>query len=69
MEIGIFDIITKVSMMASHMATTREGNLETVLHVFEVIHQKYNPSMAFDPTYTTMKMSDFKECKWKDFYD
>ena len=32
-EIVRLDIITKVSMMASHMAMPREGNLEAVLHV------------------------------------
>ena len=39
-EIGIGDIITKVSMMASHMAITREGHLEAVLHVYAFLRQK-----------------------------
>ena len=44
------DIINEVSMMISQMVVPREGHLEAVLHVFSFILQKYNSSMAFDPT-------------------
>ena len=54
--------------MASQMAMPREGNLETVLHVFEFIRQKYNSRSAFDKNYPAINMRDCKECKWKDFY-
>ena len=64
MEIGRVDIITYVSMMASYMDIPREGNLEAVLHVFSFIHQKYNTRMAFYPTYPTININNFKECKW-----
>ena len=67
-EIGRLDIITEVSMMASHMAMPREGQLESVLHVFAFLRQRYNSRMAFDPTYPIINMNDFKKCKWKDFY-
>ena len=67
-EIGKVDIITKVSIMEYQMAMPRRGHLEAVLHVFAFLHQKYNSRMGFDPTYPTMNMSDFKRCKWKDFY-
>ena len=67
MEIGRVDIITKRSMMASHMAMPREGNLEAVLHVFAFIRQNYDSRMAFDPTHPSINKNDFKECKWKDF--
>ena len=50
MEMGRVEIITKVSMMESHMGMPREGHLEAVLHVFAFIYQRYNPRMAFDPT-------------------
>ena len=50
LEIGRVYIITKLSMMASHMAMPREVHLEVVLHVFAFIRQKYNSRMAFDPT-------------------
>ena len=67
-EIGRYDIIDEVSMMASQMAMPREGQLEAVLHVFAFICQKYNSRMAFDPTYPDINMSNFKEYKWKDLY-
>ena len=67
-EIGIVDIITKVSMMVSQMAMPREIHLEAVLRVFEFLHKKYNSRMLFDPTYPTINMSNFKECKCKASY-
>ena len=36
--------------------------------MFEVLHQKYNFRMAFDPTYHVIDMNYFKEFKWKGFY-
>ena len=39
-EIGIVEIFTEVSMMASHMAMTKEGRLEAVLHVLAFLRQK-----------------------------
>ena len=68
MEVGRVDIITEVSMMASQMAMPREGNLEVVFHVLAFLCQKYNSSMVFDPNYPVINASNFKECKWKDFY-
>ena len=68
MEIGRVDIITEVSMMAPQMDMNKEGHFEAVLHVFAFVHHKYNSRMVFDPTYTIINMSDFKHCKWKDFY-
>ena len=67
-ELSRVDIITEVSIMASQMAMPREGHLEAVLRVFGFIRQKYNSRMAFEPTFPTINMSDFKECKWKGLY-
>ena len=67
-EIGRLDIITEVSMMASHMAIPREVHLEEVFHVFAFLCQEYNSRMSFEPTYPVIDMTDFKECKWKEFY-
>ena len=64
-EIGIVDIITKVSMMASQMAMPRESQLEAVLQVFSFLCHKFNSSMAFDPTYPAIILNDFREWKWK----
>ena len=67
-EIGIVDIITEVSIMASQMFMPREVHLEAVLYVFLFLRQKYNFRMVFDPTYLVIDMNDFKEWKWKYFY-
>ena len=67
-EIGREEIITEVSMMASHMGMPRDINLEAVLNVFSFLRQNYNSRMAFDPTYPVINMDEFKEWKWKDFY-
>ena len=67
-EIGKVDIITEVSMMASPMVMHMEGHLEVVWYVFSFLHHKHNYSMALDPTYNVINMSDSEECQWKDFY-
>ena len=66
-EIGRVDIITEVSMMASHMSMPREGHLESVLRLFAFLRQKCNSRMVFDPTYPDIHMNYFKEYKWKGF--
>ena len=67
-EIGRIDIMTEVSMLASHLAMPREGHLDAVLHVFAYLKKKYNSRLALDPTYPTIDMGDFKEHDWKQFY-
>ena len=64
-EICIVDIITEVSMMASHMEMPRKVHLEAVLHLFLFLCQKYNSRLVFDSTYPDINISGFKECKWK----
>ena len=67
-EIGRCDIVTEVSMLASHLAMPREGHLETVFHLFGYLKRKHNSRMVFDPSYPEIDMSTFKECDWKAFY-
>ena len=55
-------------MMESQIAMPREVHLEVVLQVFSFLCQKYNSRMSFDPTYSTINMSDFKKFNWKYFY-
>lgn len=52
-------------MLASQLVMPREGHLEAVLHVFSYLRKKYSSRLAFDPTYPTIDMSNFKECDWK----
>jgi len=65
-EIGQVDIITEVSLVASHMAMPRKGHLDAVLLGYLKI--KYNSRMCFDRTVPYCDEKAFKECDWKDFY-
>jgi hypothetical protein len=67
-EIGRVDMITEISLLASHLALPRQGHMEAVFHVFGHIKRKHNSRMVFDPTYPEIDMRDFKECDWKSFY-
>ena len=67
-ELGRIDLITEVSLLASHLALLREGHIEAVYHIFAHLRNRHNASMCFDPTYPEIDMSDFKECDWKTFY-
>ncbi len=67
-ELGRVDIITEVSVLASHLALPREGHLEAVFHLFGYLKRKHNTRMIFDPTPPTIGMGAFKECDWKHFY-
>eukprot|EP00804_Cyclotella_cryptica_P014689 CCRYP_012691-RE/>CCRYP_012691-RE protein AED:0.35 eAED:0.35 QI:0/-1/0/1/-1/1/1/0/231 len=61
-------MMTEVSMLASHLSMPREGHLEAIFHIYAYLKQKYNSRLAFDPTYPSIDMSDFRECDWKQFY-
>ena len=67
-ELGRIDIITEISLLASHLALPREGHLEAVYHIFAHLRDRHNARMCFDPTYPKIDMNDFKECDWKTFY-
>jgi hypothetical protein len=67
-ELGRVDIITEVSLLASHLALPREGHLEAAFHIFAYLEKKHNSRLVFDPTYPTIDHSQFKECDWKSFY-
>jgi hypothetical protein len=67
-ELGRVDIITEVSMLASHLAMPREGHLEAVFHMFAYLEKKHNSRIIFDPTYPSIDKTKFLECNWKEFY-
>ncbi len=50
-ELGHIDIVTKISLLSSHLAYPREGHLEAALHVMGYLKQKHNYCLIFDPTY------------------
>jgi len=68
-ELGRIDIITEVSMLASHLAMPREGHLTEVFHIFAYLKNKHNAALCFDPTYPDINTGDFNETgDWKNFY-
>jgi hypothetical protein len=67
-ELGCVDIITKVSLLASHSVLPREGHLDAMYHLYAHLKKKHNSRMVFDPTYPKIDTSSFLECNWKDFY-
>jgi len=67
-ELGCVDIITEISLLASHLAAPREGHLDAALHLFSHLQRRHNTRMVFDPSYPTIDMSKFKVCDWKHFY-
>jgi len=67
-ELGRVDVITEVSLLASHLAAPREGHMDTALHLFAYLKGRHNARMVFDPSYPDIDMSKFKTCDWKHFY-
>jgi hypothetical protein len=41
-ELSRIDMMTEVSMLASHLAMPREGHLEAIFHIYAYLKQKYN---------------------------
>ena len=67
-ELTRVDIITEVSVLASHLALPREGHLEAVHHIFAYLKAKHNARLVLDPTYPTIDLTNFRKEDWKDFY-
>lgn len=67
-EMGRVDIITEVSLLASHLVLPRAGHLEAVYRIYAYLRNKHNSRMVFDPTYPTIDEGQFQRCDWKEFY-
>ncbi len=67
-EIGRVDIITEVSLLASHLALPREGHLDAAIHVFAYLKVKHNSRLVFDPTYPTIDEDKFQRHNWERYY-
>lgn len=68
-EIGRIDIITEVSLLASHLALPRLGHLMQVWHIYAFLRNRHNGCLVFDPTYPDINLSSFIEGgSWSDFY-
>ena len=67
-ELGRVDMITEVSMLASHLAYPREGHFIAMLHIYGYLKHKHNSTLVYDPSYPDIDHSVFKSCDWKEFY-
>ena len=67
-ELGRIDIITEVSMLASHLALPHRGHLEACFHMFAYLKSNHNATVVMDPTYPEIDHSVFKTCNWADAY-
>ena len=64
-ELGMIDIGTEVSLLASHVALPRKGHLQIVFHIYAYLKKRHNSRMALDPSYPELDMRVFHQA---DFY-
>ena len=64
-ELGRVDICLEVSMLSSHLAMPREGNLQQALHIFGYLDKHSNAAMVFDPTPWKVPEDKFAKKDWK----
>ena len=63
-EIGRVDICLEVSMMSSHLALSREGHLQELLHIFAYLKKYHNTEMVYDPSDPVIDESLFEKQDW-----
>ena len=62
-KLGRIYIITKVSLLSSHVALSREGHLDAAVHVIiTYVGQRYISRLMYDPLYPEIDHSGFKKC-------
>ena len=67
-ELGRIDIITKVSLLSSHIAHPRERHLEAAVHVMTHVGKRYKSRLVYEPLYPEIDCSFYKECDWLEIY-
>jgi hypothetical protein len=67
-EIGRLDILLEVSLLSSHLALPREGQLEQVYHIFAYLKHGSQRRIYLDPLYPSISESHFQAYDWTDFY-
>ena len=58
--LGRTDIITKVSLLLSHVGLPRDGHLDEAVHVMAYVSQKYNSRLVYDLSYSD-RLQSLKE--------
>lgn len=67
-ELGRLDIYNAVTLLASQMASPREGHLEALLRIFAWLQKHDRSSLVADPMIPPIDFAQFRECDWTDFY-
>ena len=63
-ELRRIDIMTKASLLSSHLAMPREGNIDAVYRIFGCLKHKHNSCVIFDPTYPLIEQAGFNFLIW-----
>ena len=66
-EIGIIDILLKVSLLSSHLALPRIGHLQAVYRIFGYLKQVPKQRLYFDPKKPIISEDRFQILDWEDF--
>jgi hypothetical protein len=64
-ELGRIYIITKVSMLSTHLCLLREVHLEAVFHVFSYLVLHHNSKVVFYLIHPSIDMGTFIKTDWK----
>ena len=67
-ELGMVDLVTEVSLLASQMAMPRHGHLDATLHIIAHLNSRSNAWMVFDPTYPDIYHHEYNKQDWGHFY-
>ena len=67
-KIGQIDTNTKVYLLSSHSAMSRQGHLEAALYIVGCLKIRHNSRLMFDPSYPN-DYSNFWDCDWTNFYE
>ena len=59
-EVGRINIITKVSLLSTHVVHLIEGHLDSEVHVMAHVGHKYNSRVVYDPLYQEIDYDVFK---------
>ena len=57
-------INVEASMLSSHLALTREGHFQELLHIFSYLKKHINSEMVFDPSDPDIDMDSFQHQDW-----
>jgi hypothetical protein len=67
-KLGRINIVTKVSLLSSHLCLPREMHLDTVFHLFAHLANNHDARVVFDPTYPVIDEDAFVKADWKAMY-